>query len=450
MTILSGGNVGIGTTTPLATLESGGGVNKASIRIADGAHDGSSSTFRYPALTYYARQDNTRRAIDPLTQGTGSNGGASAAIVFTDEPGNYSFPNNVRSSSIEFYTADNNLGGSVAYEPLNRLSISSTGTSTFTSNASTAPAIFKIDASEVSRIDSSGRLLVGTSSARSFFSNNDTPAFQVEGTTTTGREASITSSDSGTSGAVLLLAKQRSGTIGGNTIVQSGDQIGYLGFQANDGSKMIPAAVIEGLVDGTPGANSMPGRLVFSTNSGTVNASPTERMRIDKDGWTNVYHTTDGFQSRSSQGAGTTWANFASRHSATATTNGTISFAVWTNGNVQNTNNSYTAISDIKLKENVVDANSQWDDIKALQVRNYNLKEGQTHTQIGLVAQEVEPISPGLVYESPDRDEEGNDLGTVTKSVNYSVLYMKAVKALQEAMERIEALEADVAALKGA
>jgi hypothetical protein len=41
-----------------------------------------------------------------------------------------------------------------------------------------------------------------------------------------------------------------------------------------------------------------------------------------------------------------------------------------------------------------------------------------------------------LSGESPDCDEEGNDLGTVTKSVNYSVLYMKAVKALQEAMEQ--------------
>ena len=133
-------------------------------------------------------------------------------------------------------------------------------------------------------------------------------------------------------------------------------------------------------------------------------------------------------------------------HSRTSTTvGGTTSFQVYTNGNVQNTNNSYGAISDIKLKENIVDANSQWDDLKALQVRNYNFKEGQTHTQIGLVAQEVEPISSGLVYESPDRDAEGNDLGTVTKSVNYSVLYMKAVKALQEAMERIETLEGMVA-----
>jgi hypothetical protein len=148
--------------------------------------------------------------------------------------------------------------------------------------------------------------------------------------------------------------------------------------------------------------------------------------------------------------AGTVSALYQGRYSATDNTGttGTRSYVVWTNGNVQNTNNSYTAISDIKLKENIVNANSQWDDIKALQVRNYNLKEGQTHRQIGLIAQEVEPISPGLVYESPDRDPEGNDLGTVTKSVNYSVLYMKAVKALQEAMERIETLEAKVAALE--
>ena len=121
------------------------------------------------------------------------------------------------------------------------------------------------------------------------------------------------------------------------------------------------------------------------------------------------------------------------------------------NGNTQNTNNSYTGISDVKLKENIVDASSQWDDIKSLQVRNYNFKAEtnyETYTQIGVVAQEVEATSPGLVIETPDLDADNNDLGTTTKSVNYSVLYMKAVKALQEAMDRIETLEAKVAALE--
>jgi hypothetical protein len=46
-----------------------------------------------------------------------------------------------------------------------------------------------------------------------------------------------------------------------------------------------------------------------------------------------------------------------------------------------------------------------------------------------------------LVFEAPDLDEDGNETGEVTKGVNQSVLYMKAVKALQEAMERIEVLE---------
>ncbi len=120
-------------------------------------------------------------------------------------------------------------------------------------------------------------------------------------------------------------------------------------------------------------------------------------------------------------------------------------------GDLQNTNNSYGAISDSKLKENIVDANSQWDDIKDVRVRNYNFKSSTgygTHTQIGVIAQEIEAVSPGLVKESNDKDADGNSLGTTTKTVSYSVLYMKAVKALQEAMDRIETLEAKVAALE--
>jgi hypothetical protein len=202
----------------------------------------------------------------------------------------------------------------------------------------------------------------------------------------------------------------------------------------------------------------MPGRLVLATTADGA-SSPTERMRIGSNGYNRIFAASSVFVAMTGQGAGTTYSLIDGNHSATSieSANGTNVFKVWSNGNVQNTNNSYTALSDIKLKENIANANSQWDDIKSLQVRNYNLKKGQTHRQIGLVAQEVEPISPGLVYESPDRDAEGNDLGTTTKSVNYSVLYMKAVKALQEAMERIETLEASnndllarVTALEGA
>ena len=71
--------------------------------------------------------------------------------------------------------------------------------------------------------------------------------------------------------------------------------------------------------------------------------------------------------------------------------------------------------------------------------------------RLGVVAQEVETAGMnGLVEEAVDRDEDMKDLGTTTKSVKYSVLYMKAVKALQEAMTRIETLEAKVTALENA
>ena len=130
-----------------------------------------------------------------------------------------------------------------------------------------------------------------------------------------------------------------------------------------------------------------------------------------------------------------------------------IRFQVNGNGNVQNQNNSYGSISDQRLKENIADANSQWDDIKNLRIRKYSMIEDSSSVanQIGVIAQELESDGmSGLVLETPDLIESTTDqAGTSTKTVKYSVLYMKAVKALQEAMIKIEDLEARVATLEG-
>jgi hypothetical protein len=153
--------------------------------------------------------------------------------------------------------------------------------------------------------------------------------------------------------------------------------------------------------------------------------------------------------------AGTSTAIFRGGYSATAGTTftGTDSIYIWSNGNIQNTNDSYGQISDEKLKENIVDAGSQWDDFKAVRFRKYNFREEtghETHTQLGVIAQELELTSPGLVYETIDKDEDGNDLGTTTKAVKSSILTKKALVALQEAMAKIETLETKVAALEAA
>ena len=128
-------------------------------------------------------------------------------------------------------------------------------------------------------------------------------------------------------------------------------------------------------------------------------------------------------------------------------------------GTITTTNNSYGAISDQRLKSNITDASSQWDDIKALKVRNYKmLQDPDQTTQIGVISQELETAGMnGLINESvADEyqiayvdDESVLKAGDKVKEVKYSVLYMKAIKALQEAQTRIETLETKVAALEG-
>jgi|9_EtaG_2_1085328.scaffolds.fasta_scaffold06176_5 hypothetical protein len=145
-------------------------------------------------------------------------------------------------------------------------------------------------------------------------------------------------------------------------------------------------------------------------------------------------------------------------------------FIVRADGDIETAGStSLSGISDINFKENVVDANSQWDDIKALKVRNYSWKEDKLDKadKIGLIAQEAELVSPNLVFTRDKindvqyiKDENGKDIdnpdfgkkieGETYKTLKYSVLYTKALKALQEAMERIETLEAKVKALEEA
>mgnify|MGYP003118622724 FL=1 len=244
----------------------------------------------------------------------------------------------------------------------------------------------------------------------------------------------------------------RSSSKGGSTAVQSGDHTGEILFFGADGTDTnCVTAMILSTVDGTPGSDDMPGRLTFHTTLDGA-AAPTERMRLASDG--GFYHNSSshGVGTHLTASAGTSKYAFRGHYNTSAGIHGgTISFTVWSNGNVENTNDSYGQISDVKLKENIIDAPSQWDDFKAVRFRKYNFKEEtgyETHTQLGVIAQELELTSPGLVYERADQDAEGNDLGTTTKAVKSSVLTKKALVALQEAMERIEQLEAKVAALE--
>jgi len=161
----------------------------------------------------------------------------------------------------------------------------------------------------------------------------------------------------------------------------------------------------------------------------------------------------------------------------------------YSDGDWQNADNAYGAISDSTLKQDIVDAESQWDIVKQLRWREYRMKSdvaaGKDEPMFGLVGQEVEQVLPEVVYESPkykkvtvadtseavwkgkglkvgweqralrdslrlregvedsltivDREESVRD-GTL-KAVTYSHVTERGLKALQEALFRIEALE---------
>ena len=107
-------------------------------------------------------------------------------------------------------------------------------------------------------------------------------------------------------------------------------------------------------------------------------------------------------------------------------------------------------ISDVNLKENITDAPSQWADVKATRVTNFEYTEasGQpSGKHIGWIAQEVKAISPGCVEEISEVDDEGNPTDESCLAIKTQVMLVKAYKALQEAMERIEVLEEKINSL---
>jgi hypothetical protein len=131
---------------------------------------------------------------------------------------------------------------------------------------------------ERTRIDSSGRLLVGTSTSATYGAAG---LLQILGSTNA--HASIARATDNSAEPTFNLAKAR-GSLNTPTIVVSGDSLGRISFVGHDGTDYESiGAWIKAEVDGTPGTNDMPGRLVFSTTLGGA-TSPTERLRITNSG----------------------------------------------------------------------------------------------------------------------------------------------------------------------
>ena len=318
-----------------------------------------------------------------------------------------------------------------------------------TASGSTSPT-------ERMRIDSSGRLLVGTST-----SLGDGSPLQVVNDTANPIE--VFRGQSTSSGPVLLLNKSR-GSTASPSIVIDNDQTGSISFKGYDGSNYIDSAQIRGFVNGTPGANSMPGRLVFSTTA-SGSSTPTERMRLDSSGRLLVGTSSQvfsnfalhvvssasacAFKEISGNSANNLQVNW---HTATSGNNRFIEFGTeggFTNRGDISYNRSGNTVglnsaSDARLKTNIADASSALNVLNQVQVRTFDwIEEGHDTVAYGFIAQELNDVVPSAVSIGDSEDQVVQAWG-----VDKAGMVPMLTKALQEAIAKIETLEAKVAALE--
>jgi hypothetical protein len=309
---------------------------------------------------------------------------------------------------------------------------------------STDHLAFGVNASERARIDSSGRLLVGTSNARSNILSSIAPGLQVEGINSSSSSLCLTRSDASTSSnpPFIFLTSTGGTTVGSNALVVNNTSATYFGsiqFCGTDGTKPVSAAEIASILDGTPGANDMPGRLVFSTTADGA-SSPTERMRINQSGTVTFSNY------------GSIPITFVTGTQSTNVTHDRIQFNANTGAyyvinqnavgvRLDNGTQSWAAQSDERLKTGLNSFNDALAKVSTFRAGTGRfLTDDESVSRSFLIAQDVQKVLPEAV--SVDNDETG------TLYLRYTELIPLLVAALKEAKERIEALEAEVAALK--
>ena len=306
------------------------------------------------------------------------------------------------------------------------------------------PIKFCAGGGEAARIDSSKRLLVGTPNAESIYYISTvayTPGVQFKGS---GYNPSL-SINRTDGGAFAFLTNSED-------VTTSGRAFGGISFNGNDGAKYLAGARIAAEADGTTGTDDMPGRLVFSVTEPT-NSSPTtspSAMTINSGQEVLIGYSAD---------------------------NGAYKLQV--NSQIFATS-ATIATSDGRYKENVSTLGGCLDLVKALRPVSFTWKPQQAitriddegeevvvrephnfpeGTQVGFIAQEVQEVLNGkpwlgsVIKENVRpavKDNDGNELAPEEQFYGIAEGNLIAVltNALQEAVGRIETLEAEIAALK--
>jgi hypothetical protein len=303
--------------------------------------------------------------------------------------------------------------------------------------------------SERLRIDASGNLLLNTSTARAGFFNSsaNSPIVQLEGTTTNSTALSVVRNTADTAAPFLILGKTRGTAVGETTVVASADNVGIISFQGSDGTELVECARIVARVDGTPGANDMPGALVFQTTADGA-ASSTERMRITSAGDVSIGLAGTGDRTLLVQ-TNTSGSPYISL-SAAGVDSGLIWFDRATSRlNVRSSNGggvylaasgtSWTSASDERKKDIIEPITNALNKIDVLRtvIGKYKTDKEDARRPF-LIAQDVQAVFPEAVdSQNPE------DLG-----VAYGDMIPLLVKAIQELNAKVDTQAARIAALE--
>jgi hypothetical protein len=468
--ITSAGLVGIGTTTPGANLQIGDGSSATLGSTAPYAWVSARALSSAGAAT--TPQELLRLSWQEGDQNLGEGEGCAinfAASLLADSGTFYpvasiaSFKetdgDSLRTSALTFSTS---ADGSAS--PTERLRIKSDGESYFQANNTTSAvtinqtgtgnALVVEDNTNPDAtpfvIDQNGRSVQGHTVALELNGSGGTPTQQLNGNSTLFAAAcySAVSWSDAIAPPGIFLAKARAGAVGTYTIVPNNQKLGELRFAGADGVEFQNAAIIGVEVDGTPSEGIVPGRIVFDTvnSSGTL----TEAMRVNSAQELLIGYTAD---------------------------NGAYKLQV--NSQIFATS-ATIATSDGRYKENVATLNGCIDLVNALRPVSFDWKPQQDITridedgnsvlvreghnfpdgkQVGFIAQEVQEVLAdkpwlGSVIKQNVRpaieDADGNELAPEEEFFGIAEGNLTAVltAALQEAIAKINALEARIAALE--
>ena len=442
---LSGGAVGSHTVI-------GANVNGLNVNFPAGGYNSLNfastsvgNTYTFPNATGTIALTSNLSSYLPLAGGTltGALNGTSAVFSSTVQASAYRLTGMTAGSGALYWSSDRvtlanyNASGTVTIETgggTTALTLASNQAATFSSSVTATQGIFTASSLPL-RIQSTTNYETATlgsaTGTMAYVSANGLYGMYI-GIGNSGNTWLQSQRNDGNTSAYNLLLNPQGGNVAiGTSSPTSISGYGILSLNGSNGS------IFNGMYNGTSSSyfgTDNQSTFIYELRSAFLGfgTNNTERMRLTSDGTLDVKANSNNVNGMSAiiSRLGSNCDNTSS-YGLIVETGGNNRCFIYGNGNIVNTNNSYGTLSDISLKENIVDATPKLADILQLKVRNFNLIGDETK-QIGFIAQEFEEVFPSMV------DIDGK---SGKKLIKTSVLVPMLVKAVQELEARIKQLE---------